>query len=106
MGIEGAISPIDKAIRAIDPIIAQKPQLAVNEVGGQGFGQILLDQLRGVTELQNQAEAIQQDFVAGKVDSLTDVIMAVQKADLALTFAIELRNKVIEAYQEISRTQL
>lgn len=106
MGIEGAISPIDKAIRAIDPIITQKSQPSGNEVGGPGFGQILLDQLRGVTELQNQAEAIQQDFVAGKVDSMTDVIMAVQKADLALTFAIELRNKVIEAYQEISRTQL
>ena len=106
MGIEAAISPIDKAIRAIEPIVAQQPQMTASEVGGQSFGNILLDQLRSLTELQNQAEAIQQDFVAGKVDSLTDVIMAVQKADLALTFAMELRNKVIEAYQEISRTQL
>ncbi len=106
MGIEGAISPIDKMISGIDPIIAQKQPPLGAEVGGKEFGQILLDQLRGVTELQNQAEAIQQDFVAGKVGSMTDVIMAVQKADLALTFAIELRNKVIEAYQEISRTQL
>ena len=106
MGIEGAISPIDKMIRAIDPIGAQKPQGLPGEVGGQEFGQILLDQLKNVTELQNQADAIQQDFVAGKVESMTEVIMAVQKADLALTFAIELRNKVIEAYQELSRTQL
>ena len=106
MGIEGTISPIDTMIRGIDPIAGQKAQPLGAEVGSPEFGQILLDQLKGLTELQNQAEAIQQDFVAGKVDSMTDVIMAVQKADLALTFAIELRNKVIEAYQELSRTQL
>jgi flagellar hook-basal body complex protein FliE len=32
--------------------------------------------------------------------------MAVSKADLALTFAVELRNKVLDAYQEINRTQI
>jgi len=49
---------------------------------------------------------IQQQFTAGQIDDINQVILAVQKADLALNFALALRNKVIEAYQEISRMQI
>lgn len=71
-----------------------------------GFVNILRSQLDQLIELQNQAEAMQQALIAGEADNFHEVLLSVQKADLALNFALELRNKVVEAYQEISRMQI
>ena len=49
---------------------------------------------------------MQQALAAGQIDDLSQVVLAVQKADLALNFALQLRNKVVEAYQEITRMQV
>ncbi len=103
----GNISPIDKMIKGIEPIVPKQAQPAAEDAGSPGgFGAMLRDQLDSVVDLHNKAGAMQQDFLMGKVDDISEVVLAVQKADLALNFAIELRNKVVEAYQEISRTQL
>jgi len=56
--------------------------------------------------LQDNAAQMQQKLAAGQIDDLSQVVMAVQKADLALNFALQLRNKVIEAYQEVTRMQV
>ncbi|MFU0801126.1 MAG: flagellar hook-basal body complex protein FliE [Xylanivirga thermophila] len=42
----------------------------------------------------------------GQIDSLHKVMIDAEKADIALQFTVQVRNKVIEAYQEIMRMQL
>jgi flagellar hook-basal body complex protein FliE len=109
--VDGGIGPVDWRFRPIEPIeppgpqAAQRSPLQATDAGGD-FVAVLRGQLDQVIELQNEAEALQQQLAAGQIDDINQVVLAVQRADLALNFALELRNKVIEAYQEISRMQI
>jgi flagellar hook-basal body complex protein FliE len=62
--------------------------------------------LRQVNELQLQAEDLSQALAAGQAADLHQVMLAAEKANLALQFTLQIRNKVIEAYQEIMRIQV
>jgi flagellar hook-basal body complex protein FliE len=104
MSIDRGISAIDRAIAAIQPI-ATKPTEPLDDKG-PSFTSILKDQLNQLVELQNDAAQMQQAMASGQVEDLNSVVLAVQKADLALNFALQLRNKVVEAYQEITRMQV
>ena len=101
-GVTG-ISPIDATIAAIKPIVggASDPQ-----AGGPAFADLLKQQLDQAVDLSGEAEKAQQQFASGQISDVNQVVMAMSKADLALTFAVELRNKVLEAYQEVNRTQI
>ena len=104
MSIDRTISPIDRAIATIQPL---QPKAAEQPAeGGASFSQILRGQLEQLTALQDDASRMQQALAAGQIDDLSQVVLAVQKADLALNFALQLRNKVVEAYQEITRMQV
>lgn len=107
MSIDGSISPIDRMIRGVEPVQAKQAQQAAQAaVPTDGFVKELRGALDEMIELQNEAEHMQQELAAGRITDINQVVLAVQKADLALNFALELRNKVVEAYQEVSRMQL
>jgi flagellar hook-basal body complex protein FliE len=107
--MEGGIKPVDWRMQQIDAISGLSPQAQQQKQpaeDGPSFVDMLRGQLDQVIDLQNEAERLQQDLAAGRIDDINQVILAVQKADLALSFTLELRNKVVEAYQEISRMQI
>ncbi|MBN2081987.1 flagellar hook-basal body complex protein FliE [bacterium] len=107
--MEGGIKPVDWRFQPIEPLAGLKPkdqQAPDGDGTGPDFTELLKQQLDQVIDLQNEADQVQQDFAAGRIEDIEQVVLAVQKADLALNFALELRNKVIEAYQEISRMQI
>jgi len=106
--MEGGLKPVDWRFQPIEPLAGLKPQeqAPAGDGEGPGFTELLKQQLDQVIDLQNEADQVQQEFAAGRIENFEEVVLAVQKADLALNFALELRNKVIEAYQEISRMQI
>jgi flagellar hook-basal body complex protein FliE len=107
--MESGIRPLDWRFQPIEEIVelsSRAQQQKQAEEDGPSFVDMLRGQLDQVIDLQNEAEHLQQELAAGRIDDVNQVILAVQKADLALAFTLELRNKVIEAYQEISRMQL
>lgn len=59
-----------------------------------------------VNDLQVQAEAQARALTLGEVRDLHQVTIATEKASLALGLAIQVRNKILEAYQEIMRMQV
>jgi flagellar hook-basal body complex protein FliE len=75
--------------------------------GGDGasFGRVLADALDGLNRLQLQADAAEQALAAGQGD-VTSVVIAAEKAGLALQLAVALRNKAIEAYQQVMQMQV
>lgn len=77
----------------------------LNQTGPEGssFADLLNQAVGDVNQLQLQAEQAGVDLAAGKVTDLHQVMIITEKADLALQMAIQVRNKVIEAYQEIMR---
>jgi flagellar hook-basal body complex protein FliE len=103
MAMVTGVSPIDAAISAVQPLV---PGAAQPTSDGPAFADLLRQQLDQAVNLSQDAEQAQQQFAAGQITDVNQVVMAMSKADLALTFALELRNKVLDAYQEINRTQV
>lgn len=70
------------------------------------FSDMLTDAIQGVDNSMKASEASVQDFVTGKSENLHDVMISMQKAQLSFQMMVEVRNRVIETYQEISRMQV
>jgi flagellar hook-basal body complex protein FliE len=74
--------------------------------GGKGFGGMLGDALSKLGEADAQASQQAQLLATGKSQDLTTVVMAVERAGMAFQLATQVRNKAVEAYQDIMRTQV
>ena len=69
----------------------------------QSFGTFLKDAIQDVNNKQHESDLMTQKLVLGQNVELHDVMIAAQKATIALNATMEVRNKVVEAYQEIIR---
>jgi flagellar hook-basal body complex protein FliE len=75
--------------------------------GATNFAAVLKSSLDSVAQAQNHAEAMQQSFVLGDNDvSLSDVMIDMQKANISFQTAVQVRNKVIAAYNDIMNMQV
>ena len=94
-------------ISSIGPSSAIKaPQLDSGPKKDGGFGAILEDTMRKVGEFNNTASKSVESFLSGEGDDLHKTIMATQHADLAMELFLQVRNKVVQAYQEVMRMQV
>ncbi len=76
-------------------------------------GSIFETFLNASTKMYSETNTLQQDvaqkqldFATGKTDNILDVMLAQEKATTALTFTVQVTNKVIESYKEIMSIQL
>jgi flagellar hook-basal body complex protein FliE len=82
------------------------PQSQGTEKGGAAFGEILKDAISTVNELQKQSDSEIQKVMTGESQDLHNTVMAMQKADLSFQMMMQVRNKIVQAYQEIMRMQV
>jgi len=91
------------------------PKLQIPEIkmprneGGEksaGFGEILKDAISTVNELQKQSDQDIQKLMTGESQDLHTTVIAMQKADLSFQMMMQVRNKIVQAYQEIIRMQV
>lgn len=73
---------------------------------GGSFKDVLFDSIRQVNELQQDAQKAVEGLATGQNDNLAQVMTAVQKADLAFRTLMQIRNKLVDAYQEIRQMRL
>ncbi|MBL8746772.1 MAG: flagellar hook-basal body complex protein FliE [Phycisphaerae bacterium] len=78
---------------------ALRPQAPAPE--GQSFKDLLLDNIQKVNELQQDATHAIEDLQAGRRNDLESVLMATAKADTAFKMLLNVRNKMMDAYNEI-----
>jgi len=72
----------------------------------QDFTKVLKEALDKVNHLQKKAEKMTDDFAAGKISNIHEVIIEAEKASAALRLTVEVRNRIVEAYREIMRMQI
>ena len=72
---------------------------------GFDFARMLGDAIRDVSERQKEAEHQARELAAGRGSTL-DAVLSITKADLSLRFLLQVRNRALEAYNEIIRTQV
>lgn len=70
------------------------------------FGTYMKDALDKANSLQLESEQVGNDFAVGKTDNIHQVMIAAEKADIALQFTMQIRSKILDAYSEIMRMQI
>ena len=96
------------AMRSIRPEGAQsaEPLSKPGEVGGKSFNDILGGKINEVNDMLLNKDRAIEDLAMGKTDNIAEVLTAVQKADIAFKALMQIRNKLIDAYKEVSRMQV
>lgn len=74
--------------------------------GGSGFGSMLSDAIQGLADAQTQAAQASQALATGQASDPTAVVMAVERAQLTMQMAAQIRTKAVEATQTIFQTQV
>lgn len=74
--------------------------------GSSGFGDLLMENLAKVNKLQEDATHGSEDLLAGRRDDVETVLMQTQKADAAFRMLLAVRNKLMEAYEEIKQIRV
>lgn len=70
------------------------------------FGEILKSSINEVNNLQKQSSEEIQKLMTGQVKDVHTALIAVQKADTSFQLMMQIRNKIVQAYQEIIRMQV
>lgn len=83
----------------------QPKNMSAAEVSDQ-FGKFLNDAMADLNAQQITVDNLNNGFVKGEISDVHQLMIASQKASLGLELTVQVRNKVIEAYQEIMRMQV
>lgn len=82
-------------------------QIGGNQQGkGDDFANQLMDVMKEVNASQLNAANMQNALVTGQPVEIHDVKMAMESASLAMNLTLQVRNKMLEAYQEVMRMQV
>ena len=68
-----------------------------------GFGKVFEQMISSVDAKESQAQAITRDVLLGKNDQVHQSMIAMQEANVAFQLMVQVRNKVVESYQELMR---
>ncbi|MDR2104313.1 MAG: flagellar hook-basal body complex protein FliE [Deferribacteraceae bacterium] len=74
--------------------------------GEAGFSEMLKGALNSVNDAQFEADEAVKQVLSGQSANIHETMIALQKADVSLKLMLEVRNKILEAYQEVMRTQM
>lgn len=95
------------ASAAHNPSLEKFQAMDAQAAGGhESFAQMLDRQVSGVNDLLSIADKKTTEMAMGKTENLHDAMISVEKAESAFKFMVQLRNKAIEAYNEIIRMQV
>lgn len=99
----GTLSPISSTTLDSTPKISSTD--GAQKVGAD-FSNFLNEALGQVDALQKNADTATVELATGQIQDVSTVMVALQKASLSLSLTTEVRNKAIDAYQEIMRMQM
>src|SRR5215510_6479704 len=86
--------------RMMPSTTAQKQQ-----PGNEAFGKLLTEAIQQVNDVENTSQGELQKFLSNESD-LHSVMIALEKADLSFQMMMQVRNKIVQAYQEIMKSQV
>ncbi len=81
-------------------------KLAPSDPQGPSFAKALSESMERVNTLQQEADLAIEKLSTGESNNVHSAMLAVGKADLAFRMTMQVRNKIVEAYQEVMRMQI
>lgn len=99
------VNPIDLPMVSMEPL--RSSLHPVRDISAKpSFRETLKSALAKVNDLQINSDNAMEKYVTGESDNLHELMISIEEAKIALQFTIEVRNRIIEAYQEIIRMQV
>lgn len=95
------ISAIVGGIRPVDPLAVK-----ASAPTGPSFADAFKDAIGEVERMQQVADAATGDLATGRSTDIAATMIAVQKADVTFQLMLQIRNRLLEAYQELQRVQV
>ncbi len=103
VGLKAYTSALQNFAKAEKKAMAETQGAAKPEVSD--FKDVLASSLEKVNTLQTERSSMIQSFASGESQNVHELMIAMQKASLAMNMTSAVRTKVIEAYKELSRMQ-
>ncbi|MCF7810682.1 flagellar hook-basal body complex protein FliE [bacterium] len=79
---------------------------SISRSGGPPFGDIIKNVIRDVDDLHKTAEKTTEKLVTGELEDVHQVVVAMEEAQVSFRLMMEVRNKLVEAYREVMKTQV
>ena len=106
-GIQGPRSPL------VGPLAGDNagPPRNPNEITGapvseSGFGELLKKSIESVADFQNDVKGKMEGLVTGETEDVHEVLLAMGKAEVAFSMMLEIRNRLVESWRELTRIQV
>jgi flagellar hook-basal body complex protein FliE len=96
-----AISPV--ALKAYTA--AAKAETTPHAAPTRSFTETVKESLASVNNLQHEKARLVEEFASGKNQNVHELMISLQKASIAMEMTAAVRNKVMQAYQEVMRMQ-
>jgi len=77
-----------------------------NQKSNVDFGELLKKEIDSTNKMMNEAEKAAADIASGNVKDLAKASITIQKAEMQMKMVLEVRNKAINAYKELLKTQI
>lgn len=82
------------------------PSIGGADSAGKSFADTLKDAVNTTNQLQKESDVKMQELATGKNHNIHEVMLSAEKADISLRLMVQVRNKIIEAYQEVMKMQV
>lgn len=100
-------SPINNTgVTPLRPLESPSRTAPTGDRADDGFAALMRRQLEKVNEMQNEADDNVRKLITGESDNMTEVFVAARKAQVAFSLLIEIRNKLVDAYEEVKNMRV
>jgi flagellar hook-basal body complex protein FliE len=94
------------SVQGMIPDLINTKEIKNQSVSSMGFGNVLNDFIGSVNDDQLKASQVTNDFVTGGNVEIHEVMIAGEKAKTSLDLLMEIRNKAVDMYKELTRIQI
>lgn len=102
-GMSSSIGSVAGKVKLSPDLEKALKKSAAKTTEASSFGDMLLEKIEKVDQLQKTADAAATDVATGKGRDLHEAVLAMEMAETSLRLMVTVRNKALEAYQEIMK---
>jgi flagellar hook-basal body complex protein FliE len=100
------LSGMNRARISGDLKAPEMPDVSGDTKAEKSFAATLKDAVNHVNALQQASDVKMQELATGKTKDISEVMITAERADIALKLMVQVRNKIINAYEEIMKMQV
>ena len=97
--LRGMLQPVEQGSKPQQPMDIKTEE-------GKSFSDLVGDSIIEVNRLQQEANTSMEQMATGEKKDIHDTVIAMQKASISFKMMMEVRNKLVDAYKEVMRTQV